>query len=169
MMLYRFKTPHLPDTAAAIMFQALVIVMMLGSDFNDPSYAAEVSASQEANIPNITGVNVQISQCSRKDGVITIQMVLRNNSGQMAQVTLIKGGNYDDYYFTAKNKKYFILRDAEDKPLASSPGQYSLDVSLKQGNSWTWWAKYPAPPPEVKSITYYTPLTLPFEDLPVTD
>jgi hypothetical protein len=32
-----------------------------------------------------------------------------------------------------------------------------------------WYAKYPAPPAEVKKVSYYTRATPPFEDVPVSD
>jgi hypothetical protein len=67
---------------------------------------------------------------------------------------------------TAKNKKYSVLSDTKGRAVAR---ERSTSVTLKQGDSWTWWAKYPAPPSDIKNITYVTPLTVPFEDLPVTD
>jgi hypothetical protein len=40
---------------------------------------------------------------------------------------------------------------------------------VDKGGQYTWWAKFPAPPPEVKKITLMTPVTSPFEDIPITD
>jgi len=42
-------------------------------------------------------------------------------------------------------------------------------ASLDKGGSFTWWAKYPAPPSEVKKVNCVTPLGAPFDDVPVSD
>jgi hypothetical protein len=40
---------------------------------------------------------------------------------------------------------------------------------LDPGKTYLWWAKYPAPPAEVKKINFMMPITSPFEDVPITD
>ncbi len=66
---------------------------------------------------------------------------------------------------TAEDKKYLILKDSEGAPLA--PG--GLTADLEAGQTHLWWAKFPAPPPEVGTINLIIPSVLPFEDLPITD
>jgi hypothetical protein len=123
--------------------------------------------SQDTNLAGIVG---DIVQCKRKDGVLTIRLRLRNASGADASVPIIAGRNVDDYYVTAGEKKYFVLRDSEKVPLSPQyDGSGRLTVSIPKGASYTWWAKYPAPPSDVTSITYYTPLGPPYEDVPITD
>jgi hypothetical protein len=76
--------------------------------------------------------------------------------------------NFDAYYVLAGSKKYFILRDDEKVPLAPAASyDGSLGITIPKGGSWTWWAKYPAPPESQATITYITPLTPPFEDVPI--
>jgi hypothetical protein len=124
---------------------------------------AEAIASQKAHVDDVVA---EITRCQRKDDVLTVVMELRNTGGQEVSFYPMYSNNYDDYYFTAKNKKYLMLRDTEDKPLARAAS--NTQIKLKPGQSWTWWAKYPAPPPDVTSVTYYTYVTLPFEDLPIS-
>jgi hypothetical protein len=127
--------------------------------------SGDVIQSQDTNFGGIVG---EITQCKRKDGVLTVKLRLRNTSGQDAAIKIITSGNYDSYYVTAGDKKYFVLRDTEDTPLApQADGDLYADIA-KDG-AYTWWAKYPAPPAEVTSVTYYTPLAAPFEDIPITD
>jgi hypothetical protein len=170
-MLWPFGAPQLPVTAAVVVLGALLAVappLPLGIGFSHTARAAEAIASQEINVTN--GVIAEITQCRRKEGVLTIRMKLHNTTNQQVSVSVISGRNYDDFYVTAKNKKYFVLRDTEKDALTPSAGSLGdLSVTLKQGSSWTWWAQYPAPPPDVTSITFFTPLTAPFEDLRVTD
>ena len=167
-----FGAPQLPVTAAVVVLGALLAVappLPLGIGFSHTAHAAEAIPSQEINVPNVGGVIAEITQCRRKEDVLTIRMKLHNTTNQQVSVLVISGSNYDDFYVTAKNKKYFVLRDTENDPLTPPANKYgNLSVELKQGSSWTWWAQYPAPPPDVTSITYFTPLTAPF-DLPVTD
>ena len=74
--------------------------------------------------------------------------------------------DYDKLYFIADNKKYFVLTDTEKQPLW---GKTEGNVSLNPGQSWHWWAKFPAPPAAVKSINLLTPVASPFDDVSVSD
>ena len=129
--------------------------------------SGDVIQSQDTNFNGIIG---EITQAKRKDGVLTIKLRLRNNSGKQAKLKLIDGRNFDSYYVTAGDKKYFVLRDTEDTPLTpQADGFGTLSVAIEKDGAYTWWAKYPAPPAEVSSVTYYTPLAAPFEDIPIAD
>jgi len=82
----------------------------------------------------------------------------------------IEGRNYDAYYAVAAGKKYLVLRDSEKQPLAVAAGGTGVvSVHLEKAGTFLWWAKYPAPPPDVKKITYVTPLGAPFENVPISD
>jgi hypothetical protein len=132
--------------------------------------APAAAAPLQTQDTNVSGVVAELTECKRKEGVLTVKIRFRNTSGAEARVDLISGRNYDQYYVTAQSKKYFILRDSEQTPLApATDGFGGLGVKLPANGTWTWWAKYPAPPPEVKSVSYFTPLGAPFEDVPVTD
>jgi hypothetical protein len=124
------------------------------------AYAEEAIASHRTNI---NGVIAEIIQCNRNNDMLDIQIEFKNHSGQIAAVPLFNV--YDSFYFTSGRKKYFLFKDADGKPLSS----YDQMAPINPGASWTWWGKYPAPPQGVNSITFYTQLTVPFEDLPITD
>jgi hypothetical protein len=127
--------------------------------------SGDVIQSQDTNFGGIVG---EITQVKRKDGVLTIKLRLRNTSGEEANLKLVNSSDYDAYYVTAADKKYFVLRDTEEVPLAPKASG-DLWVQIAKDGAYTWWAKYPAPPAEVTSVTYYTPISAPFEDLPITD
>jgi hypothetical protein len=64
------------------------------------------------------------------------------------------------YYVDGKNKKkYLVVKDAEDKPIASNMQYFQLEA----GASRPGWAKFPAPPAGVDKITVYLPGAPPFE------
>jgi hypothetical protein len=81
------------------------------------------------------------------------------------------GENMDAFYVTAGNKKYFMLKDTDGAVLAPAANGWrgSLNADLDKDQQYTWWAKFPAPPADVKKITLMTAMAPPFEDIPVTD
>ncbi len=134
-----------------------------------PAAPAGVIQTQETNTQ---GIVADLTECKRKDGVLTIKVRFRNTTGGNAGFDLIQASDYDKFYVTAENKKYFILNDSEKQPLTVTtlPGMGGgLHVGLESGHSYQWWAKYPAPPATVKSIHLFTPVAPPFDDIPITD
>lgn len=147
--------------------RAAALGALLSGVVAGPGEAAEPLAVQDSNVE---GVVAEITECRRKGGVLTVQMRLRNGSGSDQSFYVVNNRNYDAFYVVADNKKYFVLRDSEKTPLApAADAGGGVRISLKKGASWTWWARYPAPPAEVKAVDYYTPLTPPFDGLPVSD
>jgi hypothetical protein len=59
-------------------------------------------------------------------------------------------------------KKYFVIRDAEQKCLCSR----EVD-SVKPGGKANLWAKFPAPPPDVQKVTIVVPHFTPMDDVPI--
>lgn len=152
----------------------LSFVMLLGcvaGAFKAPPAVAQAVNPIQSQDTNTAGIIAELIECKREDGVMTIKLRLRNTTDNAVDVTLIKARNYDDYYVTAGNKKYFVLRDSEKKTLTPQPvgGSGQIEVKLAKGGTYVWWAKYPAPPADVKKVNYYTPLTPPFDNVPIKD
>jgi len=123
--------------------------------------------TQETNAP---GVMAELTECRRSEGVLNMRIRFRNTSAEKASFYPISGRNYDTFYVVAAGKKYFVLRDSEKTPLAvAADGSGSIYVDLPKGGTFTWWAKYPAPPADVKKVTFVTPHGAPFENVPVSD
>jgi hypothetical protein len=134
---------------------------------------AGVIQSQETTAP---GIVAEITECRRKEGVLTIKARFRNTSNKSSHLTLIRyppEGDHERFYVTAGNKKYFILKDSDGIYLSSnSVGNdtgNSVRLNLEPGQTYLWWAKYPAPSADVKKISLMMPVTAPFEDVPITD
>lgn len=113
--------------------------------------------TQESNIP---GVTFEITEMRRKEGVLTIRLKLVNSRSVDSKTS----GNLANSYVTAGKQKYQVLRDTAGAALAASGY-----VSIPAGGSQIWWAKFPAPGPEVKMASFFTPETAPFEDVPISD
>jgi hypothetical protein len=133
------------------------------------TFAIHAQTPVQSQDSNISGIVAEITECKRADGVLSMRLRLRNTSDKDVKATLIDKSNYDSYYVTAASKKYFVLRDSEKQPLAPPADGGGVTVSIAKGASYVWWSKYPAPPADVKKIGYFTPITPPFDNVPVTD
>jgi hypothetical protein len=156
------------------------------SAFSQPATTAEPPAEATAALPaaeqagviqtqetNTGGVVGELTECRRHEGVLNIKIRFHNTSNKPINFRVLPRGNSDDYatfFVTAGNKKYFILKDSEGTFLAVQPVNGIIGSATPEpGQSILWWAKYPAPPADVKKINYITPVTPPFEDVPITD
>ncbi len=140
------------------------------------SPAAEQAGVIQSQETTAAGIVAELTECRRKEGVLTIKARFRNTSNKNSNLTLIHypaEGDHQRYYFTAGNKKYFILKDSEGTYLSSNSNGNSTgnstELRLEPGQTFLWWAKYPAPPADVKKINFFMPVTPPFEDVPITD
>jgi Cytochrome oxidase complex assembly protein 1 len=134
-----------------------------------PAAAPDVIQSQDSNAP---GTVSELIQCKRSEGVLSVKVRFRNTSAKTVEFAIFRGGNSEERekaYVTAASKKYFILKDSAGQFLTSPSDYCGVCVRLEAGQSFTWWAKFPAPPDEVKKVNLMTPITSPFEDVPVTD
>jgi hypothetical protein len=138
-----------------------------------PAAAPASSAALKTGDTNISGVVAEVTECARKDGVLSVRVRLHNTSSQKAEFHLIdnvNGVNHEKYYLSAASKKYFILKDTEGAYLTPQASNFgTLNASIDPGGQYTWWAKYPAPPAEVKAVTLYMPFAPPLEDIAVSD
>jgi len=138
----------------------LILGFGLGASFADAQVAA--IQSQDLNAPE---VSADLIEAKRSDGVLSIRVRLKN-TGRKEQALHFNLARYaDKFYVQAENKKYFVLRDTEKVPLGD-PVDYAR---VKPGTSYTFWAKYPAPPANIKKFGFYWPLGAPFDDVPIAD
>ena len=103
-----------------------------------PAQAAPVAAPSRADSAgviqtqetNTQSVVADLTECKRKDGVLTVKFGFRNASGGRVGFYTDPLTNYDKLYFIADNKKYFVLTDTEKQPLW---GKTEGNVSLNPG------------------------------------
>jgi len=142
----------------------------LGAPFAS-RYAFAQPAKAQASETNVDGVTAEIFEAVRKEGVLTVKMRLRNTGAAVARVPISQGWNdIDKYYPVAGSTKFLPLRDSKTFPLMVQVGDNGwLTPDIKPGGSFLFWAKYPAPPADAHKFTFYTPLTPPIEDVPISD
>jgi len=135
-----------------------------------PAKPADVVQTQDASAD---GIVAELTQCQRSDGVLTIKVRFRNNSDKPAKLTFThwnsSGQDNPKFYFTAGGKKYFMLADSDGTVLSTNSTGNGIEANIAPGNTFLWWAKYPAPPANVKKISFMTPVASPFDDVPITD
>jgi hypothetical protein len=155
---------QLRDRRSALALVALALALAT------PAPGAAQAPALASSDTNVSGVVAEVTECKRKDGMLSIKVRFRNTSAEQADFNIIEGRNHDMLYVTAADKKYFVLRDTEKTPLAAENDSFgNLRVKLAPGGTWTWWAKYPAPPSEIQAVSYYMPIGPPIEDIPVSD
>ena len=145
---------------------ALILWFALGVS---PARAQVVAIkSQDINEP---GFAADLIEAKRSDGVLSVKMRLKNTATKPASVKIYDHNKIDAFYVQAEGKKYLVLRDSEKVPLATPSDTYDgkLTATVAPGATFTWWAKYPAPPTNVKTFNFYWPLGAPFDDVPITN
>jgi hypothetical protein len=128
---------------------------------------AQVAAIQSQDI-NHAGIAADLIEAKRSDGVLSIKVRLKNTGTKLERVHINFGHRPDQFYVQAEGKKYFVLRDTEKVPVGVFENA-GLIAPIAPGASFTWWAKYPAPPANVKKFSFNWPLGAPFDDVPITD
>lgn len=121
------------------------------------------------------GVTVAIRELKRSTGgTVSLKFVMTNGSGKK----LSFGYNYGDpdhhipdfssvggvqLIDPAGKKKYFVARDAEGKCVCSTDMK-----DVEPGASVNAWAKFPAPPDDVRKISVVIPHFSPMDDVPIS-
>ena len=152
------------------------------SSSNQASFPASSSPTQSAAGPgagviqsqdtNSSGIVGDLTEAKRSDGVLTVKIRFRNTGNQRSSVSFTEWNaprDNEKFYVTAGEKKYFMLKDSDGTYLSTNSSQNGLTIQLNPGQTFTWWAKYPAPPAEATKFNFVTPVASPFEDVPITD
>jgi hypothetical protein len=156
----------------ALHFAALAALLGAASAFT-PDIAPRPASAQgtviQSQDSNIAGLVAEIIQARRREGVLDLRMRLRNGADKDIDV-YVDPKSYDTFYVTAGTKKYFVLKDSEGKPLSVALNAAgNLSFRVPKGGTYTWWARYPAPPADVKKVNFFTSITPPFDDIPISD
>lgn len=130
-----------------------------------PAPAASL-ASQTSNWP---GIVADVTELRRKGSTLTARVVLSNQGTDKAQPDI----SYNEVYVMdlGAGKKYEVLRDEKGAYIAALRSGWNdrWYQDLPPGGTYTLWMKFPAPPPDVKTVTLQIPGVPPFEDLQIQD
>ena len=121
---------------------------------------------------DVEGVVAEVIESVRKGDVLTVRVRLRNTGTKPAKVMLARGGvsYHNANYLVAGDTKYEIMRDTAGNVIATPrDGGGWLEPTIRAKSTFSWWAKYPAPPASEKSYTLYLNVGPPIEDVPIID
>ena len=147
--------------------------LVLGFAGGAPAALAQVAAIQSQDT-NTAGITAEIVEAKRSDQVLSVKIRLKNSDTKAVRVKVYESSpqrKIDGFYVQAEGKKYLALRDTEKVALAVPADSYdgTLQPNIAPGGTFTFWAKYPAPPANIKKFSFYWPLGSPFDDVPITD
>ena len=132
------------------------------------AYAAPI-ATTEGEVP---GLRLEVTEFKRTSGgTLTLKFTIFNDTDTSLSTTALgepgRGQDYRSvggvYLIDATGmKKHLVVRDADDNCVCSR------DVEdIDKGKSATMWAKFPAPPDEVKAMGIVIPHFIPIDDVPI--
>src|SRR5688500_9085519 len=134
--------------------------------------AATRIASTESNV---AGVTIDLMTLGRKGNVLSLKWAVRNAGDKSTDVAFqLRGDKVTTYLVDEEHGiKYFVLTDKEGAALASenddTSASHGTSEPVNAGETKRFWAKFPAPPAEVKAITVMFPEAEPLEGVAITD
>jgi len=147
---------------------ALTVIVFVGV-----ASFGHLAAQSAATLPmkvdgDISGMSVELTAVQKTGDTIMVRFKYINGGDKNITLYMKVGGQLEDkiYYVDAKNKKkYLVIRDTENHPLASA----LHDLTVDPGETKGCWAKFPAPPSDVTAISVYIPGAPPFENVPLAE
>lgn len=138
--------------------------------------AAAFAAKPLASVPtNTEGIELDLMSVERKGNVLTVKWAVRNTATENATAAFGLAGNGPTTYLVDEENgtKYYALTDKEGHVLATMHeyvnGPYGISETVKPGTTKRYWAKFPAPPPAVKTISVLFSGAEPIEDVAIVD
>jgi hypothetical protein len=134
--------------------------------------AAPLFAATLGSAPmNVDGLTLDLISVERKGNVLTVKWSIRNDGKDRKRIDLdLAGDRATSYVVDEENgAKYFTLTDRDGVLLATEHEYDGIYEEVEPGQTKRFWAKYPAPPPAVKSVNILFTDTEPFESIAITD
>ena len=153
----------------AILGSLFLTSMFLAADpvLAQTATAAKPHATRELDVE---GVVAEVIESDRKDGVLTVRVRFRNNSTKPAKLLLVDAQGYVNTYVVSGDTKYPVLQDTSGKQVATPrDGGGWLQPTIQPKATWSWWAKFPAPPSDRKTYSLYLKVGPPIDDIPIVD
>lgn len=137
------------------------------------AFAAKPLATVETNWD---GVEIDLMSVERKGSVLTVKWAVRNIGSESVKPGFSMYGNGSTTFLVDEENgtKYYALTDKEGHVLATmhaytESSRYGITEEIEPGKTKRYWAKFPAPPPDVKSVGVFFTNTDPIEEVAITD
>tara|TARA_B100001939_G_scaffold203828_1_gene175247 strand:- start:1548 stop:2099 length:552 start_codon:yes stop_codon:yes gene_type:complete len=127
----------------------------------------------------LQGIEVSLLDVKRASGdTLNVYWRLSNQSSATQELVKCSTGWYCKYQLAAGNwgdgiyiidsanqRKHLVVR-TDKKPVVSTS---ETPLSIEPGSSINLWAKFPAPPLDVRKVSIYIPGVAPIEDIPISE
>lgn len=136
------------------------------------AFALPLSAANLGSSPmNVDGLTVDLLSVERKGAVVTVKWAVRNDGKSEQRAMFVLDGKKATSYLVDEENgtKYFALSDKEGQLLATEDEYDGIWEAVAPGQTKRFWAKFPAPPPAVKTINILFSDADPFESIAITD
>jgi len=156
----RSRQQRVPVALTIIVSLALVPLGHLGAQ--QPS---AVTLPLKVDDSDLSGISLELTSVQKTGDTIMVRFKYINTRDKAVRIDNETHQQVSDmYYVDAKNKKkYPIVKDTQNTPLSSNLDYFEIGA----GDTKAGWAKFPAPPPDVMTISVYLPGAPPFENVPV--
>jgi hypothetical protein len=143
------------------------LVLLLALLLVAPALAATGLGSAESN----DGFTIELMSVERKGNILTVKWSVRSNNEKNKHYDIdLKGSSATSYLVDEESgTKYYALTDKEGNLLATETEYDGIWESMDPGETKRFWAKFPAPPPAVKTINILFTKSEPFESIAITD
>ena len=156
-----------PAAAAAVVCAGLAV----------PVAKAQATAKPLATVAtNTNGVSIDLMAVERKGSILTVKWAARNAGANSATVQYALTGQSQTTYALDEDSgtKYYALTDKEKNTLASEHvylggNTFGINEDVDGAGVKRFWAKFPAPPPAVKTISIFFTDAEPIEAVAITD
>lgn len=117
------------------------------------------------------GFAIELTSVERKGNVVTVRWSARNDNAKQTKYDVDLAGAGATSYLVDEESgtKYYALTDKEGHLLATETEYEGIWEDIEPGQTMRFWAKFPAPPPAVKTINVLFTKTEPFESVAITD
>ena len=118
---------------------------------------------QVQGIPG-TFLSVALYKARVEDDVLTIQLRFHNDGAMPERLTLDPSGTSESFYVQVDEGRLYILEDENSELKSKGP----LNELLEPGEIESWWARFPAPPPDATTYDFHIPAVT-FHDVPLSN
>ncbi len=129
-----------------------------------PAAPAPAHSAARTDHESAAGVTLEVTELKRTSGdTLTLKFAM-SNTGTTTGYYMTDTKVAETYLIDAANKKkYMTVKDSEGKCVCTKGSEY-----VKPGGRVSVYAKFPAPPPEVKAISVNIPDFIPMDDVPIS-
>ena len=148
----------------------LAIGTVAGIDGAQSQTLANSKPPLATGVTDTGSAEAQVTEAVRKGDILTIKVrfaPLVPNKMESIYAQISKEDYENSFYVLAGDKKYLLLTDSQDTPLASP--QLSIRNTKDSPVSGTWYGRFPAPPTDIREVSLTIRGVETIDAIPISD